>query len=252
VLALQRSAGNSATARLLQRFPDRADIDKFWGELQSEVAAEGGEVHDLDCRAASNRVAAIGQKKAKQRGIKTLRSALPGPLHRISRDDLDADPTEVKEAYGRGWKVRDRVVSAFGRDYMKVHSGGADGATPKTQFYPLLPGMMIYSSEDAGWKDKRKGTYRWYLRHAAIYAGGGWVRENFGAQRRNIMQGHRSEDARWGAYDPDAKPKFLTTLAIYDPFHSFRSREEQAWLDKGAMSGTKAAVSAATSWFGQP
>jgi len=252
LLALQGAAGNAAVSRLLQRFPEAADIDNFWSNLKDRVAAECGDVHGLDCREASNRLASIGQSKAKQRGIKANRNALSGPLYRISDDDLNATATEVKEAYGRAWRVRDRVVSAFGRDFMKVFSGGAEGAQPTVHFYPLLPGMMIYSAEDAGWKDKGKGTYRWYLRHAAVYAGGGWVRENFGAQRRNIKQGDPDEDKRGGAYGLSDKPKFLTTLAIYDPFHAYRSKEEEAWVSKGPLSGLQAAVGAAASWFPSP
>ena len=249
LLALQRAAGNTAVSRALQRFPETADIETFWGNLKDRVAAEGGDVHELDCRAASNRLAAIGQSKAKQRRIKPNRSPLSGALYRISGDDLNATAAEVQEAYGRAWRVRDRVVSAFGRDYMKVFSGGASGAQPAVHFYPLLPGTMIYSAEDAGWKDKSKGTYRWYLRHAAVYAGSGWVRENFGAQRRNIKQGDPEEDTRGGAYDLSDEPKFLTTLSIYDPFHAYRSKEEEAWLSKGPMSGLQAAFGAAASWF---
>jgi hypothetical protein len=249
LLALQRSAGNRATARLLQRFPDAADIDTFWSELVGEVEREGRVVKDLDCRAAANRVAAIGQSKARKRKIKPNQSPLTGPLYRIASDDLDATPTEVKEAYGRGWRVRDRVVSFSGREYMRVHSGGADGAEPTVRFFPLLPGMMIYSAEDAGWKDKGQGTYRWYLRHAAIYKGDGWIRENFGAQLRNIKQGHRSEDRTLGAYGADSHPKFLTTLAIYDPFHAYRSKADKAWLDRGAMTTGEVIMHGAAEWL---
>lgn len=249
ILALQRSAGNRATARLLQRFPDTRDIDSFWSELVRQVEAENRKVGDLDCRAAANRVAGIGQAKAKHRGINARRSPLTGALYRISTDDLDATPAEAKDAYGRGWTVRDRVVSAFGRDYMKVHRGGAGGTTPTVEFYPLLPGMMIYSAESVGWKDKKKGTYRWYLRHAAIYAGNGWVRENFGAQRRNIRQGDPAEDRNLGAWGADDDPKFLTTLAIYDPFYPYRSDAEEAWLARGPMTGLAAAFDAAKQWL---
>src|SRR4051812_28981645 len=94
LLELQRAAGNAAVSRLLQRFPEAADIATFWDTLKDRVASEGGEVHDLDCRAASNRLAAIGQSRAKQRGVKANRSPLSGPLYRISSDDLNATATE--------------------------------------------------------------------------------------------------------------------------------------------------------------
>jgi hypothetical protein len=248
-LVLQRAAGNRATARLLQRFPDASDINSFWSELSDQVEAEGREVGDLDCRAAANRVAAIGRSRAKDRGIKPIRSALKGPLYRISKDDLDATPTEVKEAHDRGWSVRDRVVSLLGRDYMKVHSGGAGGATPTVKLYPLLPGMMIYSAEDGGWKDKKNGTYRWYLRHAAIYRSNGWVRENFGAQLRNIKEGHPDEDREAGAWGEDANPKFLTTLAVYDPFYAYRSKEEADWLGRGPVNAPWATWDKRLRWW---
>jgi hypothetical protein len=247
--SLQRTAGNRATARLLQRFPEAKDIDSFWSDLVREVEAENRKVKDLDCRAASDRVAVIGNSRAKRRKITPTRTALTGPLYRISNDDLDATPTEAKEAHGRGWKVRDRVVSSFGRDYMKVHRGGADGATPTIEFYPLLPGMMIYSAEDVGWKDKKQGTYRWYLRHAAVYRSEGWIRENFGAQRRNIKQGHPQEDRSLGAYGSDDNPSFLTTLAIYDPFYAYRSKEEADWLSRAPMHAPAAIWEAAKQWW---
>lgn len=253
LLALQRSVGNAAVARLLQRFPDAGDIDTFWATLVKQVKKEKKLMEKVDCREAADRLAGIGRSVAKRRGIKANRQPLNSNLlYRISEADEDAEPWEATEAHGRGWRVRDRVVSAFGRDYMKVFSGGAGGTQPRVHFYPLLPGMMIYSAEDIGWKDKSKGTYRWYLRHAAVYAGGGWVRENFGAQRRNIKQGDPKEDTRLGAYDPSDKPKFLTTLAIYDSFYPYRSKEEEAWLSKGPMSGLQAAVGAAASWLPSP
>jgi hypothetical protein len=251
-LRLQRTAGNRATARLLQRFPDAADIDMFWSELADQVEAEGLDLEEVDCRAASNRMVGIGRAKAKRRKLKALREQLGGPLYRISSDDRAATPDEAKNALGRGWSVRDRVVSFGGREYLKVHSGGADDAAPTVRFYPLLPGMMIYSAESVGWQSKTKGTYRWYLRHAAIYRGGGWIRENFGAQRRNIMQGHKSEDRNLGAYGSDSDPKFLTTLAIYDPFYAFRSKEEAASLDRGPRTGLGARLERVGDWlFGE-
>lgn len=118
ILGLQRAAGNRATAGLLQRFPDATDIDSFWSQLADQVAAENRMMEDIDCRAASNRLAGIGRSKAKQRRIKANRSPLKGPLYRISSADLDATPMEATEAHGRGWRVRDRVVSFSGRDYI--------------------------------------------------------------------------------------------------------------------------------------
>lgn len=214
---------------------------------------------DVDCREAADRVAGIGRSEASRRGIKANREPLKGrPLYRISKDDEKAEPWEAKEAHGRSWRVRDRVVSAFGRDYMKVWSGGAEGATPTVKFYPLLPGMMIYTAENAGYADKKSNTYNWYRRHAAVYKGDGWVRENFGDQLRNIKQGHEEEDA-WGAWrqpeDPKKRkktdPKFFTTLAIYDPFYSYRSKAEEAWLGRGPMTGRSAAWDAAKQWLSE-
>ena len=255
VLTLQRSAGNRATARLLQRFPEEADIDSFWSALDNPGA--------LDCREATNRLAGIGRSQAKRRGIKANREPLKDALYRISKDDYDAEPWEAKEAHNRGWRVRDRVVSAFGRDYMKVWSGGAEGATPTVKFYPLLPGMMIYTAENAGYTSKKKNTYHWYRRHAAAYKGDGEVRENFGDQTRNIKEGHRNKDTgridedEWGAWDiprdprrrKPEDPKFFTTLAIYDPFYAYRSKAEVAWFGHAPMSAPWAAWDAATRWL---
>jgi hypothetical protein len=259
VLALQRSAGNRATARLLQRFPDAGEIDSFWSQLVREVEAKNLKLGEIDCREAADWLARIGREKAKERGIKPLRSPRQDALFRISKHDERAEPLEAKEAHGRAWRVRDRVVSAFGHDYMKVWTGGAEGSTPTPRFYPLLPGMMIYTAENAGYTSKKLNTYHWYRRHAAVYRGDGWVRENFGDQLRNIMQGHAEEDLD-GAWrlprDPRKRtsedPKFLTTLAIYDPFYAYRSKDEEAWLRGGARTGRGAAWDAAKQWLSGP
>jgi len=224
VLFLQRAAGNRAATRLLQRFP----VDT-----------------DIDCFQASMRVAAIGRSKARDRKLKPQRPPLDGPLYRISKHDERATPEEARAAHGRGWRVRDHVVSFGRREYLQVHMGGAGGAAPTAAFYPLLPGMIIYTAENAGWADRASGTYNWFKRHAAVYRSGGWVRDNFATQPRNIMEGHAEEDD-WGAWSmpehPEKDdPQFLTTLAIYDPFYAYRSEAEVLWLSRGPRSAWSAA-----------
>ena len=250
VLSLQRAAGNRAAARLLQRFPAATDVESFWSELVSELNDEGRTTEDLDCFQASMRVAAIGGSKARERKLEPQRSRLNGPLYRISQHDERATPEEARAAHGRGWRVRDRVVWLGKGEYLKVHKGGAGGAAPTASYYPLLPGMIIYTAENAGWADKASGTYNWFKRHAAVYRGGGWVRDNFAAQPRNIMQGHAKEDD-WGAWHRPDRPKkddprFLTTLAVYDPFYAYRTEAELRWLSRGARSAMSATFGTST------
>jgi len=249
-LSLQRAAGNRAAARVLQRFPAATDVESFWSELVSELKDEGRTTEDLDCFQASMRVAAIGGSKARERKLKPERSRLNGPLYRISQHDERATPEEARAAHGRGWRVRDRVVWLGRGEYLRVYTGGAGGAAPTATYYPLLPGMIIYTAENAGWADKASGTYNWFKRHAAVYRGGGWVRDNFDAQPRNIMQGHAEED-EWGAWHRPKRPKkddpqFLTTLAVYDPFYAYRSDAEVRWLSGGARSAMSAVFGRST------
>jgi hypothetical protein len=245
VLFLQRAAGNRAATRLLQRFPVDTDIESFWSELVAELKNEGLRTKDIGCFEACMRVARIGQSKARDRNLEAQRSPLDGPLYRISKHDEHATPEEARAAHGRGWRVRDHVVSFARREYLKVHIGGAAGAAPTAAFYPLLPGMIIYTAENAGWDDEAKGTYNWYKRHAAVYRGGGWVRDNFATRPRNIMESHAEED-EWGAWHmpehpEEEDPHFLTTLSIYDPFYAYRSKAEVLWLSQGPRNAWSAA-----------
>jgi hypothetical protein len=245
VLFLQRAAGNRAATRLLQRFPVATDIESFWSELVAELKKQGLTTKDIDCFQASMRVGAIGRSKARDRKLNPQRPPLDGPLYRISKHDERATPEEARAAHGRGWRVRDHVVSFGRREYLKVHMGGAGGAAPTAAFYPLLPGTIIYTAENAGWADRASGTYNWLKRHAAVYRSGGWVRDNFATQPRNIMEGHAEEDD-WGAWrmpeHPEKDdPQFLTTLAIYDPFYAYRSEAEVLWLSRGPRNAWSAA-----------
>jgi len=245
VLFLQRAAGNRAATRLLQRFPVATDVESFWSELVTELKKEELTTEDIDCFKASMRVAEIGRSKARDRKLKPQRSALRGPLYRISKHDERATPEEARAAHGRGWSVRDHVVSFGRREYLKVHTGGAGGAAPTAAYYPLLPGMIIYTAENVGWADKARGTYNWFKRHAAVYRSGGWVRDNFATEPRNIMEGHDEEDD-WGAWHMPKHPKktdpqFLTTLAIYDPFYAYRSEADVLWLSRGSRTAWSAA-----------
>jgi len=246
MLSLQRAAGNRAATRMLQRFPVETDVESFWSELVEELKKQDRTTEDLDCFQASLRVSTIGRSKARERKLKPQRPPLDGPLHRISQHDKRATPEEASAAHGRGWRVRDHVVASLGpREYLKVHTGGAGGAAPTAAFYPLLPGMIIYTAENVGWADRSSRKYNWFKRHAAVYRGGGWVRDNFRTQPRNILVGHEEEDD-WGAWkrpeDPKKDdPQFLTTLAVYDPFFAYRSEAEVLWLSRGARTGLSAA-----------
>jgi hypothetical protein len=243
VLFLQRAAGNRAATRLLQRFPAETDIESFWSELVAELKNEGLTTKDIDCFEACRRVARIGRLKAHDRKLKPQRPPLgvTEPLYRISKHDERATPEEARAAHGRAWRVRDHVVSFARREYLTVHIGGTAGAA----LYPLLPGMIIYTAENAGWDDEAKGTYNWYKRHATVYRGGGLVRDNFATRPRNIMEGHAEEDD-WGAWHMPEHPKktdphFLTTLSIYDPFYAYRSKAEVLWLSQGPRNAWSAA-----------
>ena len=207
--------GNRAFGRLLSRYPDAKEVRRMWEEHWAS-----DKLKDEDCARACSII-------AHSMGIK----AKSDPLFRVSRDDDAATPKEAKDAYSRGWKYRDRVQRDGAREVMKVHIGSAAKGAPKIRKYPLLPGMLIYTAESAGWKDEKKTTYRWYARHMQMYGGDGVVFENFvdPVDPRVLLEGAPDED-EYGAYSPKTG-RFLTTLSIYDPFAASRTEEEKKWIE---------------------
>jgi hypothetical protein len=212
--------GNRAVGRLLRspppagrqlaRWPTAADVKKMWKEKW-----ETEQLDDEDCADACNQI-------ARWMGVK---GGAGKPVFRISKDDDEATATEAAEAYSRGFKYRDRIVKIADDEFMKVHSGKGGKNVPTVRSFPLLPGMLIYTAENAGWKDKEKKTYRWYLRHMQMYGGNGVVYENFRSPTnpRTLLEGDPDED-KAGAYNTG---DFLVTLSIYDPFFSMRTPSEQ-------------------------
>jgi hypothetical protein len=140
------------------------------------------------------------------------------PVIRFSKHDEDATAQEVAEAHSRGHKYRDRVLP--NTDTLVIHSGSAAaGKKPKRTEFQLLPGMLIYTAEDGGWKDKKLRTYQWYWRHMMMYAGKGVVYENWvnPSSSRNLWKPENDHGVHPRSY------KFVAVLSIYDPFKEHRA-----------------------------
>jgi len=214
-----RSASPCGSGPVLARWPSAEDVRKVWEEHWKP-----DDLDKRDCVVACNHI-------AKQMGVDDASGQTP--LFRISKDNDEATPTEAKQAYSRGFRYRDRVVTDGAHEYLRVYSG----VPPKHKIrrYPLLPGMLIYTAESAGWKDKERGTYRWYLRHMQMYGGNGVVYENWLSPTeprgpRTLLEGADSED-KDGAYGRSGGSKFVVTLAIYDPFLDQRTEKERELID---------------------
>jgi hypothetical protein len=145
----------------------------------------------------------------------------PPPL--MLKDDLvEVEPYEEEEARSRGKKVVDKIVtspSADRPDQYVVYAGKPGNLT--AAFYPVLPGMLVYTAENLAWRDPVNKLYRWWDRHMMMYAGGGIAYENF----------RDPNDPDWGprnvSEDPIAYEKgsiFSVGLALYDPFEAQRGK----------------------------
>lgn len=225
VLALQRSAGNRAVASALAAPPTRPlarqprltrskrkpprikDVEKMWEEKYSEVYEKYP-----DCGSCARKMAQLlgGQWS-------------PPPL--MLKNDLEkAEPYEEEEARSRGLKVVDKIVtspSADRPDQYVVYAGKPGRLT--VAFYPVLPGMLVYTAESLAWRDRRKKLYRWWDRHMMMYAGGGIAYENF----RDPNDPNPNNGPRNVSEDPIAYGSgsiFSVGLALYDPFEAQRGK----------------------------
>jgi len=210
LLALQASAGNRAVQLLMRQGdpPSRKQIETLWEREWTEA------MPDEECTDVARRMA---------RRLGGVKRDAGTPVIRFSTHDKDATPQEVAEAHSRSKKNHkkkylDRVLP--NTDTLFVHSGSAaDGKDPIRTEFQLLPGMLIYTAEDGGYKNKKAGTYRWFWRNMMMYAGDGFVYENWvpADDPRNLW----TADDDHGVHP--SSDKFVVVLSIYDPFKEHRA-----------------------------